>query len=90
MASKWTLGQCAHCEAALDPMAPAALYCSWQCKGLAKDVRYFRRCYREGRSQDPDVQHALQTRMAFIAGDGYNAKARLLSKATRQEVLAAK
>jgi len=50
-------------------------------------VRYFRRCYRDGRWLDDDVRGALRTRMAFLIGSGYDRRQRQLSRDTRQLVL---
>jgi hypothetical protein len=83
----WTLGQCANCGVALNHEHPA-LFCCDPCRDTAKNIRYFRRCYREGRIADPDVLKALHTRMAFQVGGGYDAKARHLDTETRQAVLA--
>lgn len=87
MSGKWTLGECAHCGATLDHDKPS-LFCSDRCRDTAKDIRYFRRCYREGRIADPEVRAALQKRMAFHVGGGYDAKARHLDAETRHAVLA--
>lgn len=88
MRGRWTVGLCAHCEEELDPVAPA-LFCSARCKTVSKDVRYFRRCYRDGRAWDEDVMAALNKRMAFHVAGGYDARARRLSAEVRHEVLAA-
>ena len=89
MVSGWQVGECANCGAALDPAAPAALLCTSACKSEAKDVRYFRRCSRDGRAADPDVQTALRTRLALRISGGYDAAARRVDRQLRREVLAA-
>jgi len=87
MSGTWALGECAHCGAALDHEKPS-LFCSDRCGDTAKNIRYFRRCYREGRTEDPDVRAALRKRMAFHVAGGYDAKARHLDTHTRHAVLA--
>jgi len=86
MTGEWTLGKCAHCGGDL-VTEKTGLYCSDSCDGAAKDVRYFRRCYREGRVQDPQVQAALRTRMAFHVVGGYDSRSRALDPAIRRSVL---
>lgn len=86
MTGHWAVGQCAHCGAPLDYESPA-LFCSQRCKNTAKDVRYFRRCYREARVLDPDVRAALGKRMAFHVAGGYDANSRRLDRDVRQAIL---
>jgi 5-methylcytosine-specific restriction endonuclease McrA len=64
-------------------------FCSERCRQYTKDVRYFRRCIAEGRFRHPDVQAALQTRLAHLVVGGYAEAARRLPAAVRTEVLAA-
>jgi 5-methylcytosine-specific restriction endonuclease McrA len=85
----WTLGHCANCDEVLDLGGAVTLFCSERCRSYAKDVRYFRRCLREGRVLDPQVQEALQTRMAFLVVGGYSSVERRLDEATIAAVLAA-
>ena len=89
MQDKWTLGLCAECDQELDPSVRPSLYCRTRCRGVAKDVRYFRRAYRDGRSQDPEVRQALKKRFAIHLAGGYDARGRALPQGVREEVLAA-
>lgn len=82
-----TVGRCANCDVVLDLDRPTRLFCSDRCQDFVGDVRYFRRCYRDGRWLDEDVRNALNTRMAFLVGDGYDRRARRLTSETRQLVL---
>jgi hypothetical protein len=80
---------CANCERPLDAVPTIQLYCSDYCREWAKHVRYFRATEADGRaSRDPLVAEALRTRMAFILGGGYHARARILSQEARLHVLA--
>lgn len=76
---------CANCLRPL-PRETAGLFCSSWCRETTKDVRYFRRAFRDGRVNDPDVQSAIKTRMAFLLSGGYSALGRTLSPATRAAV----
>lgn len=89
MQDKWTLGLCAECDQELDTSVRPSLYCGTRCRGIAKDVRYFRRAYRDGRSQDPEVRQALKKRFAIHLAGGYDARGRALPQGVREEVLAA-
>lgn len=86
----WTPGECANCG---EPMGAwrndLRLFCSDRCRRYAHDVRYFRRCRRDGRWRDPDVREALQTRLAHLVSGGYDEQARRVSPTLRSEVLAA-
>src|SRR5688572_6619512 len=87
-AGAWTVGRCANCDAALDGDRDV-LFCSSRCRSYASDVRYFRRCWREGRDTDPEVAVALRTRLAHLVGTGYDEDARRVAPELRAEVLAA-
>ena len=86
----WTPGECANCGRALGGDASELrLFCSDRCRRYAHDVRYYRRCRREGRWRDPDVREALQIRLAHLVGGGYDEEARSVAPTLRAEVLAA-
>jgi 5-methylcytosine-specific restriction endonuclease McrA len=75
---------CPNCD---KQIAKAALFCSDLCSYEAASVRYFRRCIKDGRFEQPDVQEALQIRFALILGGGYSRTDRQLSDSIRQEVI---
>lgn len=77
-----------HCANCLEPMPDDknGLFCSDWCQETTKHVRYFRRVFRDGRIEDPDVQHAVRTRLAFLPRGGYVALQRNLSPQTRAAV----
>jgi len=87
--SNWAAGHCANCDLRLNARSAGLIYCSDRCRSYAKDVRYFRRCYRDSRQGDPDVKKALQTRMAFLVADGYDRRSRSLAGEVREEILSA-
>ncbi len=64
----------------------AKLYCSELCAQEASFVRYVRGCYRDGRDQQPDVQAAIQIKLAMILGGGYPEQERQLPKSVREAV----
>lgn len=76
---------CANCLAPL-PEEVERLFCSDWCSETSKHVRYFRRVFRDGRIDQPDVQQAVHTRLAFLPSGGYGALGRTLSPRTRAEV----
>lgn len=63
------------------------LYCSEECKFEAKFVRYFRRCIREKRINDPDIIEALEIRLAHILAGGYPESERSVSPLIRAQVI---
>ena len=75
---------CPNCD---HPINEAKLYCSEICKQEAKFVRYVRDCRRDGRDQQPDVQEAIQIKLAMILGGGYPEQERRLSKTIRDAVI---
>lgn len=77
---------CANC---LRPIAEErnSLFCSDFCQETTKHVRYFRRVFRDGRIGDPDVQIAVNTRIAFLSIGGYDALGRTLVPAVRAAVI---
>lgn len=90
MAEGWAVGHCVNCDVDLDPSASRQLlYCSEWCRQFAKDVRYFRRVARAGRTSEPDVQSALRMRLAHLMAGGYPAAARCVPASVRAEVLSA-
>ena len=74
---------CPNCDKAI---TKAALFCCDLCRDEAAFVRYFRRCIKDGRFEQPDVQEALQIRFAIILGGGYSRRDRQLSDGLRQAV----
>jgi 5-methylcytosine-specific restriction endonuclease McrA len=76
---------CPNCDKSMND---AALFCSDLCKDEAKFVRYFRACLRDGRYDEPEVQEALQIRVAHILGGGYAERQRRLPQAVREAVIA--
>ncbi|MGH7452359.1 MAG: HNH endonuclease [bacterium] len=64
------------------------LFCSEACSDEAKFVRYVRRCRKDGREWDPDVNEAIKIRLAFILGGGYPEQKRQLSSSIRAAVIA--
>ena len=77
---------CAQCQQPL-PRTNRSLYCGEWCGQTAKHIRYWRRIVQDGRINDPDVQLALQTRLAFVFAGGYPDRARRLTLAIRRQVL---
>lgn len=78
---------CANCLKPI-PERLEGLFCSETCQETAKDVRYFRRVFRDGRIEDPNVQAAVRTRVAFLAVGGYSRLDRTLRPAIRESVRA--
>lgn len=78
-------GLCANCGSPNVTIA-APLYCGELCKQSANLVRYARSCHSDGRDRLPDVQEAIQMRMASVLGGGYPERARHLSDDIRVAV----
>ncbi len=76
---------CPNCDRLV---ADARLFCSDLCRDEAKFVRYFRACAADGRLRRPDVEEALNTRLALILGGGYPERQRQVSKDLRAAVIA--
>jgi 5-methylcytosine-specific restriction endonuclease McrA len=55
------------------------LYCSQLCKQTAGAVRYVRAVMADGRINDPEVQAAVQIKIASVLGGGYPERERRLS-----------
>lgn len=79
-----------HCANCLEPLPEdvEALFCSTWCAEITKTVRYWRRVFRDGRIEKPDVHEALRTRNAFLLAGGYRSLGRTLSVSTRAKVRA--
>ncbi len=77
---------CADCQAPLPPEVKD-LFCSQLCLQRARDMRYWRSTLRDGRLEQPDVQEALNTKLAFLVAGGYAATARRLPLAARKEIV---
>jgi 5-methylcytosine-specific restriction endonuclease McrA len=73
---------CANCLEELD-LDVTGLYCSTWCQEVASHVRYLRRVFRDGRSNDPDVQLAIHTKNAFLLVGGYRSLGRKLTPQLR-------
>jgi hypothetical protein len=76
---------CANCLHPLN-VEQQGLFCSAWCSETASSVRYFRRVFRDGRINDPDVRFAVITRLAFLPAGGYAALERNLSPQVRAAV----
>jgi len=79
-------GRCANCDSP-DVTEKTPLYCTSQCRQMAETIRYIRNCHSDGRDQRPDVQEAIQTRMAMVLGGGYPERERRVAEKIRAEVL---
>lgn len=82
-----------HCANCFDPL-PADeshrpwLFCTDMCHSIAIDVRYWRGVIRdEKRLGDPEIQSALNVRIAHLLAGGYHAMARRIPAAVRALVL---
>jgi 5-methylcytosine-specific restriction endonuclease McrA len=78
---------CLNCDQAMEVRGQSVFYCSDLCKQEAEYVRYARAVYADGRALHPDVQEALNIKLALILGGGYPATERRLSEILRQHVL---
>lgn len=78
---------CLNCDHSIEPTKQVRFFCSEACKDEAKFVRYFRRCNRDGRLEQPDVQEAIEMRFAHIMAGGYNARVRRISPSLRAAVI---
>jgi 5-methylcytosine-specific restriction endonuclease McrA len=64
------------------------LFCSEACGDEAKLVRYARRCISDGRINQPDVQEAIQIRIAHALSGGYSERERRVLPSLRSAVIA--
>lgn len=65
------------------------LYCSLRCRAVAKAVRYARGVSADrARADDPLVQDAIRTKIAFAVAGGYDEAARRLTPSQREAVFA--
>jgi hypothetical protein len=62
------------------------LFCSEACADEAKLVRYARRCFSDGRIDQPDVQEAIQIKIAHALGGGYSERERRVPLSVRRAV----
>ncbi|MGH8607354.1 MAG: HNH endonuclease [Gammaproteobacteria bacterium] len=86
MTSKFVLFQCLNCDAKL---LSSGLYCpTGPCREEAEFVRYVRRCKKDGRIDQPDVQEAIQIRLAWVQAGGYRQLGRDISRKIREAVTA--
>jgi 5-methylcytosine-specific restriction endonuclease McrA len=77
--------RCPNCDAEI---REAILYCSDLCRDEAKYVRYYRACIADGRVAQPDVQDALEIRLAFLLSGGYAWRERRIPQEVREAVTA--
>src|SRR6266542_5719934 len=77
---------CFNCDQVMNRSLPVRLFCSEACADEAKFVRYWRRCTRDGRINQPDVLEALQIRLAHIMAGGYSERERHITRSRRAEV----
>jgi len=75
---------CMNCD---ETIPEAVLFCSPLCREEAKFVRYYRACIQDRRIKQPDIQEALQIRLAHILAGGYRGNLRQLSSALRKTVI---
>src|SRR6185436_5868619 len=78
---------CLNCDQSIELTKQVRLFCSDACKDEAKFVRYFRRCNRDGRLEQPDVQEAIEMRFAHIMAGGYSERERRISRSLRVAVI---
>jgi hypothetical protein len=81
-AARFNNDHCANCMQGLAPQIEG-LFCSELCGQYASTVRYWRRIVRDGRIGKPDVQAALNIRIAHLLAGGYARRARQLPDETR-------
>ena len=77
---------CANCDTPLPPQIQGLL-CSEGCTQAASWVRYVKKAISDGRDRDPDVQDAIQMKLAHVLGGGYRESARRISAAVRAAVI---
>lgn len=77
--------ECLNCDH-VDCWPPQKLYCSARCHDIAHYVRYSRAVRRDERISRPDVQEALEIKLATIFSGGYPAKERQLTADVRDAV----
>ncbi|NPV68147.1 MAG: HNH endonuclease [Anaerolineae bacterium] len=75
---------CANCDRIINSHD---LFCSEECRQIAKYIRYYRRCIKDGRVDQLDVQQALRFRLAHILAGGYPERERRLTKDIRDAVI---
>jgi hypothetical protein len=63
------------------------VYCSAVCREITGTTRYLRRTQLDYRSLDPDVQYAVEVRLAMIAGGGYDQRSRQVTLKQLAEVI---
>jgi 5-methylcytosine-specific restriction endonuclease McrA len=87
------IDECASCAESFedDVFNPLRLYCSVQCRGVAKAVRYPRGLRERGLWQPgvplrKDLDDAVRYKIAHALGGGYDANARRIPPATRDLV----
>jgi len=79
--------KCLNCDDAMPPFAKPKLYCSLACEQEAELIRYGRRCLRDNRLDQPDIQLTIRTRLAHIMAGGYDKASRRVPDKTREALL---
>ena len=79
------LRPCANCGVLIQ--GGRNLYCTELCQQAAEAVRYARGAQADGRFELLDVQEAVVVKIAFVAGGGYDKRARRLTGAQRAAVM---
>ena len=79
---------CVNCDQTFVVSKHATLYCSQRCRQDAKLIRYVRACLKDGRTNDPLVLEAINTRFAFARSEKgyYDEKARRVSPIKKKQV----
>ncbi|MDX6499065.1 MAG: hypothetical protein QOG23_2325 [Blastocatellia bacterium] len=79
---------CLNCDQPMTLIGQVKLFCSEACADEAKLVRYARRSIGDGRINQPDVQEAIQIRIAHALGGGYSERERRMPLSLRRAVFA--
>ena len=79
---------CLNCDQPMTLIRQVKLFCSESCADEAKLVRYARRCFSDGRINQPDVQEAIQIRIAHALSGGYGERERRVLPSARSAVIA--
>ena len=77
---------CLNCDQPMTLIRQVKLFCSEACADEAKLVRYARRCISDGRINQPDVQEAIQIRIAHALSGGYSERERRVPLSVRRAV----
>ena len=80
--------ECLNCDCKIPWDRPRKLFCSDICRDEAKYVRYVRKCKKDGRINDPEIQEAIRIRFVHIVSGGYHEKERRIPIELREAVIA--